>query len=302
MTSSSLALARSLITALPPCQWACAYGSLAIPQSLTSSPQQPQPPSLIDLLVAVPDALSFHRANLSKNPRHYHSLPRVLGARAVTAINGLPAGLYYNTRVEHEGALFKYGVVQTDALLRDLELWTTFYLAGRLHKPVEVLVEDDRVARAMAVNRRAAWVAAGIVSGAAAAPEREGALSHARVFQAIAALSYEGDIRWAFGAENPEKVRSIVLGAQARFEEVYAPLLAGGAPPTGAEALELLPGPLRELLSGKERGEWAPLVRGWIASKNRKFSALQSIKGLLTAGPSTSLAYTAAKLKKGLRG
>lgn len=280
-------LALSLLSTLPSCQWACAYGSVAIPQQLKTPSTSS---SLIDLIIAVPDAHAFHKANLARNPLHYHWLPRVLGPKAIAALNGLPAGLYYNTRVEHGGRLFKYGVVETGRLVEDLEGWTTFYLAGRLQKPVEVVLDDKRVAAAMEANRRAALAASAIAHGPL--------VDRPRIFEAVASLSYAGDIRWAIGAENPEKVRSIVHGALPRFEEVYGPLL--GTSPTAGRELEALPEPLKGLLAARERGEWPRLVREWISSKNRKFSSLQSLKGLLTAGPSTSLAYTAAKLKKGL--
>ena len=54
----------------------------------------------------------------------------------------------------------KYGVVSTSALLRDLWNWDSFYVAGRLHKPVLFLVRDADIDRAAAVNMDAAFAAA----------------------------------------------------------------------------------------------------------------------------------------------
>ena len=54
----------------------------------------------------------------------------------------------------------KYGVVSTSALLRDLWSWDSFYVAGRLHKPVLFLVRDAAVDRAVAANIDAALAAA----------------------------------------------------------------------------------------------------------------------------------------------
>ena len=54
----------------------------------------------------------------------------------------------------------KYGVVSTSALLRDLWDWDSFYVAGRLHKPVLFLVRDAAVDRAVAANIDAALAAA----------------------------------------------------------------------------------------------------------------------------------------------
>ena len=54
----------------------------------------------------------------------------------------------------------KYGVVSTSALLRDLWNWDSFYVAGRLHKPVLFLVRDADIDRAAAANLDAALAAA----------------------------------------------------------------------------------------------------------------------------------------------
>jgi mitochondrial translocator assembly and maintenance protein 41 len=43
------------------------------------------------------------------------------------------------------GTRIKYGVVSMHHLLRDLDEWETLYLAGRLHKPVNILREEAKV-------------------------------------------------------------------------------------------------------------------------------------------------------------
>lgn len=54
----------------------------------------------------------------------------------------------------------KYGVVSTSTLLRDLWKWDSFYVAGRLHKPVLFLTRDADIDRAAAANIAAALAAA----------------------------------------------------------------------------------------------------------------------------------------------
>ena len=54
----------------------------------------------------------------------------------------------------------KYGVVSTSALLRDLWTWDSFYVAGRLHKPVLFLARDADIDMAAAANVDAALAAA----------------------------------------------------------------------------------------------------------------------------------------------
>lgn len=49
----------------------------------------------------------------------------------------------YAPYVQHEGLSFKYGVVQHSVLVKDLLHWRWLVLAGRLHKPVVFLGEQD---------------------------------------------------------------------------------------------------------------------------------------------------------------
>ena len=48
--------------------------------------------------------------------------------------------------------VIKYGVISAKRLCQDLREWDTFYVSGRLHKPVVTLKEDAEVAEAAQVN------------------------------------------------------------------------------------------------------------------------------------------------------
>ncbi len=54
----------------------------------------------------------------------------------------------------------KYGTVSTTALTRDLWTWDSMFMAGRLQKPVLVLVEDALINTAMSANLESALAAA----------------------------------------------------------------------------------------------------------------------------------------------
>ena len=55
--------------------------------------------------------------------------------------------------------MIKYGVVGVDTLLRDLTTWDTLLVAGRLHKPVNHIVQDNAIMAAISVNLQAALAA-----------------------------------------------------------------------------------------------------------------------------------------------
>lgn len=39
--------------------------------------------------------------------------------------------------------IIKYGVISTDSLTEDLMHWKTMYVAGRLHKPVSIMIWNE---------------------------------------------------------------------------------------------------------------------------------------------------------------
>ena len=54
----------------------------------------------------------------------------------------------------------KYGVATTSALIRDLWTWDNLFIAGRLQKPVLIMVEDSIFDGALRANLDAAFAAA----------------------------------------------------------------------------------------------------------------------------------------------
>jgi hypothetical protein len=102
-----------------------------------------------------------------------------------------------------------------------LNLWNTFYLAGRLHKPVlPIFPPADRVPDDLKIvfskNLRMALAVSMIIL----ADELE--FSDEKLFEIVASLSYAGDFRVGI-AENPNKIRNIVFGGNNldNFRELY---------------------------------------------------------------------------------
>ncbi|KAA0165036.1 hypothetical protein FNF31_02049 [Cafeteria roenbergensis] len=269
-----------LVRTLPASKVAFGYGSGVFHQAGYSKEDAP----MVDLVIGVQDALAWHTENMTKNPEHYSAFARAAGPRAVAWMqSSLGAGLWYNTLVvippsvsgAAPGQHMKYGIATVEALQRDLVDWESLYVAGRMHKPVRVILDDtgDAFTAAMERNRRAA-VAAALLQLPESFTVRD-------FLVAVAGLSYAGDFRMVFG-ENPRKVENIVDGQFEQLASIYWPLLHDDFRDSVS-------------LSGLE-GDGAHSRAQDAAEPPRP--SLLSIKGLVSAGPVKSATYSAAKLRK----
>lgn len=173
---------------------------------------------MIDLVFCVNDSLEWHRKNLQINPSHYSAI-RLFGSSVISKIQTqFGAGVYCNTLIPlDDGSTIKYGVVTTSDLNRDLIDWKHLYLAGRLHKPVDVLYSPELdIQKAISRNFTNALHVSLLLL-----PER---FSYFDLFYTIANLSYAGDFRMIFG-ENKDKVKNIVAPQLADFRDLYMPTL-----------------------------------------------------------------------------
>lgn len=302
--------------------YAFAYGSRVKIQARESNSRDQ-----IDLVLAVDDSATFHRANLQKNPSHYSFL-KYLGPSAITRIQEkIPAGVYYNTLIPIDGQLVKYGIVQTDHLVDDLLDWKFLYLAGRLHKPVEELIEPstDALRDGLKINLKSAIHAALLLL--------DESFSEEQLYLQVASLSYSGDFRMLYG-ENPSKVKNIVIPQLYMFRKLYQETLTQDSltrlvqwnsitksfvqdtsPSAILHHLSLLPKTVqRKLYLGHKKHAILDLedvldslshsygaknsVRKAIESIVWNSSWLQSVKGIASAGLRKSLKYSLAKIRK----
>lgn len=285
---------------------------------------------MLDLVLAVEDAEAWHARNMARNPLHYAWYMRRLGARAVARVQNarFGAGLYYNTLMPscvHRRHL-KYGVITVSALLDDLRSWRHLYVAGRAHKPVRVLRKHAGLAAALDDNVAHATAAALLTLG----PR----FSEEDLYVAAASLSYVGDVRMRVAAEVASKVPSIVRANLPHFRTLYAPAVAGMdcVRPEGAlwtrdvshdsqrSLLRRLPAQVHteiknymgveeearaervvDNLAERSAGFVSKAVMASIGAIVTRSSFQQAVKGVFTAGASTSARYVAAKLRKSLK-
>lgn len=123
-----------------PIRYAFAYGSGIFPQlsypSAASTQHKQENLPMMDLIFGVTHPEHWHSLNLRQHPQHYATLMKSLGSPAITSLQRMGAGVYFHPYIHMDGVIIKYGVIAIDDLLNDLNDWSTFYMAGRMQKPV----------------------------------------------------------------------------------------------------------------------------------------------------------------------
>lgn len=300
-----------------------AYGS-AVKQQLGYASVDRQQSNMIDVIFCVQNSHQWHAENLRMNPDHYSAM-RLIGATGMTCWQtNIGARVYCNTLVPLEtGQTIKYGVVAEQHLIDDLMNWSHLYLAGRLHKPVEVLHSSaETIQLAIKVNLSHA-----IRTALLLLPER---FSLYQLYYMVSNLSYGGDFRMIFG-ENKNKVHNIVRSQTKEFDALYADTLSAFSdyvhkPPLGDNGdgeltqcksaatldhhLQSLPTEVRRRLATSNDAEYlaklshsradvvATAVRKSVDSIVWRSSIVQSIKNIPTAGLGKSLQYSWKKVLK----
>jgi translocator assembly and maintenance protein 41 len=297
-------LLRGLLSRFPPIKWAAAYGSAIYPSSNTRS-------QMLDLII-VPDIdiAQWHSQHMNSHPSDYAWIPRFVPGAAIWLQNA-SAGVFYNPYIQvfeqQQKLLVKYGVVTSRRLCQDLEDWTDLYLAGRLQKPVEVIVESQEIDSRIEVNRmNALRLMVKLLPNNVRIAEVD-------VYTQIAKLSYMGDVRFTLNAEQPTKAQEIVRRNFEAFKGVYRPLLSRlqeeekGALLVSEDdfsvlktdqfigiEFENLPRNLRQKLFASSHYDISQCLHEIV----RQSSISQSFKGILTGGIIRSARYIVEKLGK----
>lgn len=315
----STSLTQRLIQRFPKLQYCFAYGSGVKKQ--IGYDEAAQKEAMIDLILCVDDTYEWHAENLKRNPSDYSFL-KYFGPKIISEYQDNAAGVYFNTLIPiDDKCTIKYGVIQTHVLSDDLHHWSSLYIAGRLQKPVETLIEPTNkdIIDGLEANRDAALRLALLTLG------RE--FTYFELFKTIAGISYYGDFRMFFG-ERKDKVQNIVEPQLNAFLKLYAPNLKKlsnciDVPnlnyPTEKrieqdcthivvlQHLKALPSNMQEMIiKGFEKPleriahepNYGDSVKSALGTLNWSTSVSQSLKNILSAGIWKSLRYSA---KKGMK-
>lgn len=194
-----------------------AYGS-GVKKQLNDTKKSTGTQNMIDLIYCVDNPHRWHKANIQINPSHYSSLKYLGHSFIVRFQEKFGAKVYFNTLVDIEGVTIKYGVISKKDLITDLLDWCDIYLAGRLHKPVEIIKSASNVElqTALQLNIKSAVHAALLML-----PE---SFSEYEFYHTVSNISYGGDFRMTFG-ENKNKVENIVKPQLIGFRNLYLPVV-----------------------------------------------------------------------------
>jgi len=305
----------------PGLRYVCAYGSGVFKQTGHASIKE----NMIDLIFVVNDAFTWHQQNLTKYPNHYSFLKKFPSLSISNIQKNYGASVYYNTRIDFDDRMIKYGVIEQQDFLNDLYNWESLYIAGRLHKPVYNLKGLDNPLLSNAINTNLTYA---VETALLMSPEKT---SLTNFFMLISSLSYTGDLRMVIG-EDKGKIKNIVEPNIDKFKDLYhSVLISNPNIHIGNDFIEQniqddvqhvyiqqLPIKLRQLVMPEMENESAKIemtmkllqdrtnlkqvILNGVSNIVKTSSTTQSVKGVLTAGVTKTVLYSAEKLRKMMKG
>lgn len=245
----------------------------------------------IDLIVVVENLKEWHKENIRLNPQDYAFSGKLFfkfGSRDYMRKGGK---ITYMTYIPFNGREYKIGTIEKEDFLSDLKNWETFYMAGRMQKPILIVKAPKEIETAIEYNRHAGLLSTKLLLG-------KGEYDEEYFYTILAGLSYLGDTRMGI-AENPDKVLNIVKGSFDFYHDVYGKELKikDGNVIVKDEDTKTLPDDVQNYLKDYV-GTIGDGIRQFLVDKNRSQSMSQTIKGLFTTGPIKSIKYVSQKLKR----
>ena len=188
---------------------AYAYGSGVFKQTNNNPNKKTQ----IDLILVVDNLKDWHQKNMKLNKHDYSLMGKEFFKYASEDVVKGSTGIAYISDIKFDGTLFKYGTIEEADLRKHLITWDSFYVPGRMQKPILPVVYNDTLARLIANNRRQALVVASYL-------QTKDEVTKEDLLTTVCGLSYAGDTRMAYG-EKPTKVKDIVNGGLEDLLKIY---------------------------------------------------------------------------------
>ena len=278
------------------------YGSGIFKQTGYTDKDKPQ----LDLILVVDNLKKWHSMNMKLNKGDYSLLSKATFSLAKDDTLKGSTGITYISNIEAYGSVFKYGTIEINDLIHHLMNWDSYYLAGRFQKLVSTIKSTPLLNDAIEMNRKNALMLASYL-------QEKDEVTKSDILITLCGLSYLGDIRKTFKAEKSTKVKDIVTGGYDKFLDIYDfnttySQTEGDIVKLDKEILryylKTLPFSLYTYIECymKEPDEVIRTkIVEYITKLNKQESSEQTIEGIFTNGVVDSVAYAAAKLKKGLK-
>ncbi|MBQ9011504.1 MAG: hypothetical protein IJ093_02525, partial [Bacilli bacterium] len=246
----------------------------------------------LDVIVRVNTLKQVHKKNIKLNKYDYSLTARLFFNYG--SYNWLKSGAHicYMTYIPFNGKEYKIGTIELEDFLNDLNNWETFYMAGRMQKPILIAKSTKEIEKAIEKNRTAGISATKMLL--------EKNTKEKDFYISLGSLSYIGDTRMGI-AENPDKVKNIVEGRYDFYQAEYGSKLNienGNVIITDDYDIEKMPQELKDYLQNVPKEELSVKVREFLTQKNKSQSMAQTVKGIFTTGPVKALKYANAKLKR----
>lgn len=134
---------KELLQRFPVFRCAFAYGSGIFTQSFKNGTIEKG--KMLDFILVTDQSVDWHRENLIRNYKDYSAL-KYLGPEVIAKVQEQGAQCYFNTLINVNNHYIKYGVINHEHLINDLLDWNHLYIAGRLHKPLQMFrMQEYRV-------------------------------------------------------------------------------------------------------------------------------------------------------------
>ena len=294
------------IETLPKVESVKAYGSSIAYQSGYKANEKKQ----VDLIVVVENIKEFYEENLKKNGYMYNLTPRLYFKHAKAKSLKKAAGICYTTDINYGMDTFKMGVIEKKDVLDDLLNWKTFYIAGRFQKEMFTAVEDEEIEKANIINKKNALT----ISLLLLQKDKPKLID---LYEVICSLSYKGDSRKSFKAEDPKKIIKLATGSKEHFDKEFrdkTTLFKYDKEEnikidynSVLKMIEFLPDALKEEIKKETNNEInmdnlekiRKAINKYLETIIKDSSLGQTKKGILTTGPKNSITYAISKLKKG---
>ena len=294
------------IETLPKVESVKAYGSSIAYQSGYKANEKKQ----VDLIVVVENIKKFYEENLKKNGYMYNLTPRLYFKHAKAKSLKKAAGICYTTDINYGMDTFKMGVIEKKDVLDDLLNWKTFYIAGRFQKEMFTAVEDEEIEKANIINKKNALT----ISLLLLQKDKPKLID---LYEVICSLSYKGDSRKSFKAEDPKKIIKLATGSKEHFNKEFrdkTTLFKYDKEEnikidynSVLKMIEFLPDALKEEIKKETNNEInmdnlekiRKAINKYLEKIIKDSSLGQTKKGILTTGPKNSITYAISKLKKG---